>query len=348
MLESIKKVTRKKVDKKKFHQELVPKQKDLLNKTCFMGLSFDVIYFLTLEYYKNNQEWFYDSSKYREISFAFNYNKIKDANKILEAKYLKRNNFFAHYYNFNDLDNLDILSGYESIVIGDIFNDFSVNNVKSLQNIDLIINKLISYGCKIYYLLPSFCYNGDKLYNANSIPDSESDLAIVSKHLFLDNYFSYLRNYKKIPIYRLIIPQYLNHKDYEFMAYQEDILRIRSSVYLSDQRQFFLTKFPFLFSNKLAEGLYKFSIESKPKNYVINSDVNLCLHDISTKYPLYDITKTKEVKFKKDIVVNNYTVNEYKEIIRNSFKRGKSVDKSYIDSIIDNENKNSFKEFKNY
>ena len=143
------------------HSQLTPKATHLISKTCFVGLTYDLIYYLTLEHLKQNNEWFYDNSKYREIAFAMNYNKSSSESRLLEQKYLKRNQFFCHYYNFNQLENLDILGGYENIVIADLSKNFNIDNLESLTELEKIVNRLIKNGSKIYYLMPSFIFRAD-------------------------------------------------------------------------------------------------------------------------------------------------------------------------------------------
>jgi hypothetical protein len=340
----IKLVTKTKVDKNLYHAQLIPKQAEIIGKTCYMGLSFDLIYYLIIEYFKNNDKWFYDNSKYREIAFSFNYNSIKKTDKLLETKYLKRNNFFSHYYNFDDLNNLDILSGYENIVIGDIFKDFNINNIDSLKHIDSIMNKLISYGCRIYYLAPVYIFNGDKVYNVDSLADNESNLAIVAKHIFLDNYFSYLRKYKKLPIYRIVIPNYINYYNYDFMVYKDDVSTISKNNNKMPNNPLYINNFPFCFSHQLAEGLYNISINANSRNYIINSSYSCCLMDLTKEYPVYDTTRQKLVEFKDDIKINSYDTLQYKKMLKEIFNRWKDDNINYSDTIVDNENKYSFKE----
>lgn len=344
-LNPIKLVSKVDSNKKYLHNQLVPKQSNLIGKTCYMGISFDIIYYLILEYFKYNENWSYDGSKYREIAFAFNYNLIKNMDKILESKYLKRNNFLSHYYNFNTLENINVLNGYENIVIGDIFKDFDIKNIKSLEHIDNIIEKIISFGSRIYYILPVYCFSGDNLYNSNSLTDNTINLALVSKYIFLDNYFTYLRNYKKIPIYRIITPNYVCYQDYDLFLYKQDIPKIVKSANKLPNNSFYLNKYPFLFSNQIAEALYKIHSNSLSRNYTINSSHNYCLYDLTKENPVYDITRQKIVEFKKDIMVEDINELEHKKMLKELFKRKKNDTINYSQDIIDNENKYSFKEF---
>lgn len=314
-------------------QDLVPNASELPNKTCFITNDTAIIYYIILTYLKNNNSFIYNQSTYRDISFAIDYQVLFKEGKQDFIKYIESNNFQIFSYNIDNLD-VNSLNGFDNIVFMDLEKHISVKGFESLISFEKDLKKLIRNNQKIYYCIPDLLFkartqfeiNNDK--TANSVCDSELELAYIAKYKLIDQYMQYLKNNNKFPIYRIILPFYFN-----LFSFNKWILKdkIDSPKALKDKKYLKILdiKRQFMSSDKLAEYLYAIHLDNKPRNYVINSKVHLSILDI---FKIQTNNSLKEyIKFDDNYLnvsisqnmqkgIDNYSQHEYNRFIQEYLK----------------------------
>lgn len=235
------------------------------NKACFLDFPHHIIYHLIIEYFKYNKSWSLNGSHYKDLSFIFDKVEIIKNNQNGFLNYLNDSNFYTNYYEQSDLSTLNSIIGYQSVFIGTFFYKQDINSFEDLKYLEQVIQYLISNNHKIYYLIPDLIFQpSSETYNENSPTNTESDYSYISRLRFVDQFLQYLRFVKKLPIYRIIIPNVWNDTNLRYFV-QDKLEKAKTKFDIDSISR------PFLFSEQFSYYLFKIFEEQESKNYLISS-----------------------------------------------------------------------------
>lgn len=321
-------------------QELVPPYSELKPKTCYISLDNNITHHLINHYLANNQQHIKTNSLYRDIAFACNYVELVKKKNLYFRNYITKNHFAWFDLNYNALNTLDALSGYDSVVICDGYMDFS--NYKTLDEmwfLEKIIRKLVSYDIKVYYMMPDLIFEPDKnmIYNADSPANSTAPYKYISTLVFLDQFFTYLKNSHKLPLYRIVYPYFVSNMQAELFFNTTKIGFTSKEFYKQDEGKVQFSLRNFLTVDKMGEFLYRIHNESLPQNYMISGNYYMSMDKLERKSGIESDLKIKLCKGHlehfgiKDY--NNKYYETYIQEIKNINKELKPKRTSYRDYV---------------
>ncbi len=313
------------------YTDLVPNASQLIPKTVYCGISPELTHYLMLEYLKRNKYWFKDESKYREIAFSINYLTSAKNGQIYIKDYIKRNYFFCYLYNDLWKPTLDQFSGYENVVIGDAFCKKDLSTFDYLKELEETVKYILSNNQKIYYLIPDYIFEADdNTYSENTPANTAVSYKEFAYAKFFDQYLSFLRDYKKLPIYRIVVPRIINFKKLNMFVHKTELPKVKSSK--DDYDKILSIERPLLSTDKFAEALYNLHLESEPKNYIISSDIKFSERELNTFNPIINKKEVRSINLDNSWLEStgfeNYDLKWYNENINQLIKEQKYNNKA--------------------
>jgi len=315
--------------------ELLPKKYN--KKTVFINIDPNLALYLADNYLKLNKQWVKTKHQYnRDIAFAFYYPYLMKIGRENVRKYLLNNGFMVHdLTEFDSFNQMDQFIFYDNVVMGELVT--LRDNFYSLELYYMIlegVKKILKNGNRIFYLSNEYNFDPtlDCTYNADSLSNSTALIRYYEISAFIDKIFSFIRSYDKNPIYRIMLPYYLNifNDNNDYFRLDDVPLLVRDISYYDHpkwdkvSKQLFETRMSFMSTDKIADILYEMFFLNdhlESKNYLIESNFKSTLSELRFRNkrtePLYNI------KVEPNYIprVINHTKDEYNNQLKYIIKK---------------------------